>query len=264
MKFKTIESGTPTSKQLSFGISSGEEEPENLIWLYLFNRYWYWAIDKQIIKPKTKWVDTSHYQWAKPGPDGRCGYTDELTVEYSFAIRKHSMSIQYGVVQDCWPNEYSTLISFPWAMHRQVSETFYSYDPKTREITVFETLNEKQCETVYASLDVEKKVPKFKVAFTDYDGTEVVATCHVVGRKWRRGVKWAKFVGWFQRAKSGLALYYAYNKEVGTEKGSWKGGTIGGALDIQIGQDPFEAFKVYAASSDDDKRPFTNVRLLEE
>ena len=264
MKFKTIESGTPTSKQLSFGISSGEEEHKNLIWLYLFNRYWYWATDKQIVKPKTKWVDTSHYQWAKPGPDGRCGYTDKLRVEYSFAIRNDSISLQYGPNLDCWPSKYSKYISFPWKYARTTSTTYFEYNPKTKELKIFKRLNESNCVTVYDTMEMEKEVPKFKIAFNDYDGTEVVATCNIQERRWKYGVKWTKFLGFFQKENVRRVIYFKFDKETGTEKGSWKGGTLGSGCDLEIGQDPLEAFKVYAASSKRDKKPFTNIRLVEE
>lgn len=265
MKFKLIESGKPTTKQLSFGIRSLDEERGfNQIWLYLFNRYWYWNIDKQIVKSQKKWVDTSHYEWATKDENGKSGYTDHIQVEYSISIRNDSISLHYGPNLDCWPNKYSKYINFPWKDARTTSITFFEYNPKTKELKTFKRLDESNCVTVYDTIETEKEVPKFKIAFNDYDGTEVVATCYVQERRWKYGVRWTKFLGLFQKENVRRAVHFKFDKETGTEKGSWKGGTLGTGCDLEIGQDPFEAFKIYAASTHRDKRPFTNVRLLEE
>lgn len=264
MLFKLIESGKPSTKQLSFGIRSLDEEiGYNQIWLYLFNRFWYWNIDKQIVKSQKKWVDTSHYEWVTKDENGKSGYTDYIQVEYSIAIRNDSISLQCGPNLDCWPSKYSKYISFPWKDARTTSITFFEYNPKTKELKTFKRLGEEKA-PILEIMETEKEVPKFKIAFNDYDGTEVVATCHVQERRWKYGVKWAKFLGLFQKENVRRAIYFKFDKETGTEKGSWKGGTLGSGCDLEIGQDPFEAFKIYAASNSHDKRPFTNVRLLEE
>ena len=53
--------------QFGIWIQSGyDDERENQLAIYFGRRCWWFKLDKAIVKPTEKWVDASHYDWAKP------------------------------------------------------------------------------------------------------------------------------------------------------------------------------------------------------
>jgi hypothetical protein len=72
-----------------------------------------------------------------------------------------------------------------------------------------------------------------------YDGTIVNATISVEEREWRRrGLYWSKLF-----SKTRKTIDVEFDKEVGKEKGSWKGGTIGCGYELLPGETPYECLK---------------------
>lgn len=91
--------------------------------------------------------------------------------------------------------------------------------------------------------------PKVQFEFDDYDGARIVATCYIEEHEWRRGVGWCQWLRWFYAPKIRRSLDLAFSAEVGPEKGSWKGGTIGHGIDMLPGEDPEAAFRRYCAQT---------------
>ncbi len=125
---------------------------------------------------------------------------------------------------------------FPWKQWKHVRTSIYEPDG-----THFldESKNWREW------FDLKETCPKVHFGFEDYDGELIVATCMIEEREWHRGEKWCSWLKWLYRPMIRRSLDIAFNAEVGTGKGSWKGGTIGTGIDMESGESPESAFRRY-------------------
>lgn len=93
----------------------------------------------------------------------------------------------------------------------------------------------------------EDRCPTVKYAFKDFDGEDIVATCRIEEREWRFGKGYFKWLSAFRRSMIKRSLCLDFSKETGRRKGSWKGGTLGHAIDMLAGEAPEAAFRRYCA-----------------
>lgn len=93
--------------------------------------------------------------------------------------------------------------------------------------------------------EMEKRVPKQRFRFKDFDGEELVATTHVEEREWRRGTGWFKWMSlvWPKIVRRSLDIQFS--GETGKRKGSWKGGTRGHSIKMRYDDTHFQAFVRY-------------------
>ncbi len=84
--------------------------------------------------------------------------------------------------------------------------------------------------------ETEARVPKAVFLLFDYDGTEIKATTHIEEREWHRGKGWFKWLVWLTPARISRSMDISYDKEVGYEKGSWKGGMTGHSIELKPGE----------------------------
>lgn len=92
---------------------------------------------------------------------------------------------------------------------------------------------------------LSESCPTVHFEFEDYDGKRIVATCKIEEREWHRGEGWFKWLKHFYPVKIRRSLDLRFSDEVGPEKGSWKGGTIGTGCDMLPGETPEQAFRHY-------------------
>ena len=93
--------------------------------------------------------------------------------------------------------------------------------------------------------EAKDNCPTSKFEFEDYDGERIVATCIMDEREWHRGWGWFKWLKYFYPAKIRRSLDIQFSAEVGPEKGSWKGGTLGHGIDMEAGETVEQAFRRY-------------------
>ncbi|NBR26533.1 MAG: hypothetical protein EBU08_22690, partial [Micrococcales bacterium] len=116
---------------------------------------------------------------------------------------------------------------------------------------------------------IKDMVPKIKFRFNDFDGEEIIATCHISEMRHEHGTGWFKWLKYFVKPLITRRLDLEFNKEIGYQKGSWKGGTTGHSVEIAYGEDPMQAFIRYGTSDDHYKyygtknRGFTNIVRIE-
>ncbi len=110
--------------------------------------------------------------------------------------------------------------------------------------------------------DAKEKCLKSHFGFEDYDGELIVATCCIEEREWHKGSGWFKWLRFFSTRKIRRSLDLAFSAEVGTEKGSWKGGTIGHGIDMLTGESPKEAFQRYCAKTHERKGREYKLRFI--
>lgn len=76
----------------------------------------------------------------------------------------------------------------------------------------------------YRKGDSLDKATKWNYIWVDkYDGKEIPCTYYVEEMEWRP--KWLKWTSLFSKVKRSIAI--TFSEEVGSRKGSWKGGVIG-------------------------------------
>jgi len=88
-------------------------------------------------------------------------------------------------------------------------------------------------------------MPKACFEFEDYDGKKIVAATHIEEREWKRGTGWFKWLSLIWSNKVSRSLDIRFSEEVGPEKGSWKGGTLGHGIEMLPGELHEAAFRRY-------------------
>lgn len=111
---------------------------------------------------------------------------------------------------------------------------------------------------------MEKKeaCPSSNFGFEDFDGEMIVATCIIEEREWHRGEGWFKWLRHLYTAKIRRSLDIRFSAEVGPEKGSWKGGTVGHGIDMLDGETPRMAFERYCAKTHKRKGREYSLRFI--
>ena len=217
-----------TLSEPSIGIwiqNSYDDEHENSLAIYLGRRCWWFKLDRPLIKPIETWVDTSHYEWATPGPDGRCGFTHLTRKQFGFELTKTCLRLFHGAMSDRWPNPHRTYWYFPWTQIRRVRYDFFD-----RNGDFFATVPDAPNGGIDFELlrVVEDTVPKaIYTMFDPYTKDKVTATIYQTESEYRLGIKWAKFIGYLVPSNVYRFINVEFDKETGPESGSWKGGTMG-------------------------------------
>jgi hypothetical protein len=232
----------------------------------LGTRSWSWQIP-EFFKPKKQWVDTSQYAWSTPENKG---YWEYVQHQYGFYIQDEYIHVHYGIQPGCWSStdkknsDHTKLIEIPWRIKRQVRHSFM-----TLTWNLFLSLNPEKLGREYIELiqRAQEAVPKIKFKFNDFDGEEIIATCYIEERQYQQGTGWFKWLKYFIRPEIFRSLNIQFNKEVGYEKGSWKGGTMGHSINIEYGEKPLDAFKRYGSAEERYKnygtknRNFSNIQI---
>jgi len=93
--------------------------------------------------------------------------------------------------------------------------------------------------------DFKASMPKVVFAFTDFDGQAIEATTLIEEREWTFGERAFQWLRFFRRNMVRRCLDLEFSKEVGPEKGSWKGGTVGHSIEMLPGELHEAAFRRY-------------------
>ena len=233
----------------------------------LGSRSWWWQIP-EFFKPKKEWVDTSQYAWST---SENKGYWEYIQYQYGFHIQDEYVHVYYGIQPGCWSStdkknsDHSKLFEIPWKIKRLAHHSFM-----TPTWNLYCSLNPELLRPNYLKFVgwAQEAVPKIKFKFNDFDGEEIIATCYIEERQYEHGTGWFKWLKYFIKPEIYRSLDIDFNKEVGYEKGSWKGGTTGHSVDIENGESPLEAFKRYGSSEDRYKnhgiknRNFSNIQVI--
>lgn len=173
---------------------------------------------------------------------GRNWYYEVTEREFGFTLS--NMGNGYDFLQVFYgpqTNDSSTTKSWcthlPWKQWRCVRNSVYDPDGK-----LFAT---KQKGNWSEWCEKTKECPASYFGFEDSDGEMIVATCRITEMEWHRGEGLFKWLKWFWSRKIRRSLDIEFSAEVGPEKGSWKGGTIGHGIEMERGETAFGAFTRY-------------------
>jgi hypothetical protein len=191
-----------------------------------------------IIKPIITKVTATSWDEETIKRLGRNYYINYTSKKYGFALTNTSIIIKYGAETNDSLTDKSKCYSFPWAKYKFIGQTLLNSDG-----TVYKVLphNTKWEETRAATESVEKTVFLFK----DYDGEEIEASCYMEEREWSKGDLWCSWLKYFFKNTVRRTLDLTFSNEVGSGKGSWKGGTVGHSVEILQGETYENAFKRY-------------------
>lgn len=93
--------------------------------------------------------------------------------------------------------------------------------------------------------EFDDATPKASFDFIDYDGKPLRAATMIEEREWHFGKRWLRWLSFFVKPKVVRSLDIRFSDEVGPEKGSWKGGAVGHAIDMLPGELHEAAFRRY-------------------
>jgi hypothetical protein len=250
--FKIREVGV--RENVGFGLNVGNyyNDHEECFLHIRFLKWSLWIDIPKIIKPHRAWKDAEDDEyWTQRGG----GYWTTTRREYGVDVDARTIVVKFGTQQDCWPDDRRWSYYFPWMETRRVR---YDFLDALGNLVV--RVKDKPSGAIdFDAIEVARGLaPKYRFAFNDYDGEEILATCRVEEMEWRYGTKWCKWVGWLAPKIVRRTLDIEFNKEVGPGKGSWKGGTMGHGIDLLPNESPYGAFVRYGKAND---RKFTNIRV---
>lgn len=269
---------TQDSNRFALSISNPYEDdhgPEKCnLNIALFKKSWWFEIP-QLFKPIKKWVDLSDQEWASAGKDGKKGYFSRIRREYGFSVDYEALLIRYGIQPGSWSrndpknSDHSLCYFIPWNETRRVRYEFFEELPDGEHVKVCSVSDNPNGSIRFDDIEEARSlVPKISFTFNDYDGEEIEATCYIEEMEWRYGVKMFKWVSLFRKPIIKKKLDISFNKEVGRQKGSWKGGTTAHAIVMLHGETAEQAFIRYGNQMNYEKyhgdvqRDFTNIKKV--
>lgn len=172
---------------------------------------------------------------------GRDWYDELFPREYGFCLSDGHFTLYLGAQTHDSSTTQDWSCFLPWTQWRHIRKSYYGLKGEH-----FATQWDRRPHNNWvAEQAVEDACPTVAFEFDDYDGKRITATTKIEEREWLRGEKWCKWLSAFARPKIRRSLDIAFSEEVGPEKGSWKGGTLGHGIDMLPGELHEAAFKRY-------------------
>lgn len=179
---------------------------------------------------------------------GRDWYDVVYPREYGVTLSDGHLSIEYGRQTHDSSTEQRWGCFLPWTQWRHVRYSLYDLDGEHFWTEAKPPKGAKRWRGLQ-SWDVKRKLcPAALFEFEDYDGARITARAVIEEREWRFGTGWFRWLSLFRRRKVRRSLDLEFSAEVGPEKGSWKGGTVGSGIDMLPGELHEDAFKRYCAT----------------
>jgi hypothetical protein len=172
---------------------------------------------------------------------------------FCWADETPHFAINYGVDDDYGWNEIESKRKYwflPWKECTHIRHSYYTPDG-TEFYTEYSKDTQMLRDMGYDGWkqreEIVGKCPTMKIEFHDYDGTLITGTARMEEMEWHRGTSWCKWLRFFTKNKVRRYLNFQFDQEVGPDKSSWKGGTIGSGIDMLPGESAIDAFKRWCA-----------------
>ena len=197
---------------------------------------------------------------------GRDHYFEVFPCEYGFTFSDKTLHVHYGPQTHDSITTKNKVFFLPWLNWEYRGINFYGLDGR-----LFETLTQ-ACEIQLRKESWEKsfdhrerlmaRVPKVAFEIEDFDGERIVCTTHIEERYYTFGTGRFQWLSWFVKPKAYKSLALEFDKEVGPEKGSWKGGLRGTGIDILPGELHEAAFRRYCEQEHRDKGGRYRIKFI--
>lgn len=181
---------------------------------------------------------------------GRNYYFEAFPREYGFCLIEGNLIVFLGAQTHDSLTTQSWSCTLPWTQWRFHRMSFY--DATGVEFwTQMDRDRKKGGKHWDDQMAAEKACPSVSFNFKDYDGKEISVVTRIQEREWLFGEGWFKWLSWFRKPMISRSLDLQFSEEVGPEKGSWKGGTMGHSIDMLPGELHEAAFRRYCNKSQD-------------
>lgn len=237
------------NKRFAIMISSGDEEDGPCINTLMLNGFG-WALRIRLPKVIQPWRIRHEAHWDEETINrlGRNHYFVTHEREFGFALSDMGngydfLQVHFGAQTMDSDTTMDWCKHLPWKQWACVRSSIYNPDGShfaTKEKGKF-----------FEFMRIKEACPASYFGFEDFDGDMIVATCIIEEMEWHRGEGWFRWLKWFWPAKIRRSLDLRFSAEVGPEKGSWKGGTIGHGIEMLKGETPRTAFERYCAKEHD-------------
>lgn len=177
---------------------------------------------------------------------GRDWYWQIDRREYGFSLSDGFLSVYLGRQTMDSRTEQRWGYFLPWTQWRHVRHSFYGLEGE-HVATLPDT--GKSYRDDLGRWDREQAIsdatPTISFKFEDFDGERIVAITKIEEREWHAGTGWFKWLSLFRKPKVKRYLEIHFSAEVGREKGSWKGGTVGHSIEMLVDELHEAAFRRY-------------------
>ncbi|EKS26700.1 Uncharacterised protein [Afipia felis] len=188
---------------------------------------------------------------------GRDFYWSYDVRSYGFTLSDGHLVVHFGrnggrMMDSRLRQQWSCFL--PWTQWRQIAHRIYNADG-TLEGEVAKMKWDDRCVVI-------DRATKARFLIEDYDGETIEATTYAEEREWRLGTGWFRWIGFLLPKKRRRALNLEFAREVGPEKGSWKGGLIGTGFEMRDDETHEHAFRRYCSEDHRSKSGLYRVKFL--
>lgn len=231
-----------------------DDDRGNALYIWIFG-YVLRVSMPNILKPYREYIDCSGYSWSREGS----GYWDVHPKEYGFSFSEEGFfQIYFGAQTHDSTTTRSWCCHLPWTQWRHIRTSVYD---AAQNLFYDEGGSERDFNKFF---DAKEKVSKVKFEFDDFDGERIIAETHIEEREWLFGVGYFKWLSFFRKPLVRRSLQMNFDKEVGTEKGSWKGGIVGTGIEMNAGESHIDAFKRFCDLDHKDKGRNYRLKFIGE
>lgn len=162
---------------------------------------------------------------------GHLNYFELFPRVFGFRVKRHGVNWNWGPQTNDSITSKSGYASFPWMDYDFQRKTAYGADGHAYE----------EPKGFQPGSRWDESFPRYVFVLNDYDGEEIRAYCYLEKTEYRIGSGWMKkYFSALRPRRTFRDLEIRFDGETGTEKGSWKGGTVGTSVRMEKG-DKFDA-----------------------
>jgi len=188
---------------------------------------------------------------------GRDWYDEVFPREYGAYLADGNLHTYYGPQTHDSVTTKRKVFFLPWRNWRHVRHSLYDTQGNH-----FCTEHDEDGNSWVAMSAVKDVCPKARFEFEDFDGQRIVATTNIEEREWRFGTGLFRWLSLFRRPRVSRNLSLEFSSEVGPEKGSWKGGTVGHSIEMLPGELCEAAFRRYCEKDHRSKYRTFRIRYV--
>lgn len=193
---------------------------------------------------------------------GRNWYYETFPREYGFSLNEGFLQVFLGPQTHDSETTKSWSKHLPWTQWRHVRHSFY--DASGEHFWTEPERSGRWKAGELEEMDRQRSAcPTVAFTITDYDGDVIQASTRIEEREWHFGEGWFKWMSLFRRPMVRRSLDIHFSAEVGTQKGSWKGGLIGTSIEMLPGELHADAFRRYCEQEHRDKGGKYRVTLTD-
>lgn len=182
-------------------------------------------------------------------------------INYGICIDTTSLCIHYGL--QTWDSSTNKkwYYFFPWTLWRFKRHTIYNPD-NTIHYQYTDIEETQKIKDILSMLDARENIETVNFHVQDYDGENIEVNTFIEEREYAYGVGNFKWLSWFIKNKINRSLSISFKKEIGKDKGTWKGGVLGHGIDMLQNETHKDAMIRYCQQEHRAKLGVYKIKLL--